>query len=326
MTFTAGKTVVCPSQGLGNIENISTSFFSQKSEKFHLLRLICSCMTLMVPFATAQTIGHQHRKDSDPKPSSDCVSSGFMAWRFRLLSFRKPGSRVLSVSRSLVVICSCLFSIVPPPLTAQTQWQSVTPQEGANVSVPANLHFTVAGQANDATLTMIFSTQKAVYPNDENVAVDCLSVAGAVLGTVVPARHFTGERNAAPAAFTWDVPLACLRASPAIFRVLLDPGAAVTIQNAWLNYRTGTLPLLADTALIEGYANRISVHPGEAIEFKISVAQPENISIDFLRLGTDNVVMSVPGPIPAISQPYSLDAYKQGANWRTTYTLQVPAA
>jgi len=57
MTFAIGEKVVYPNQGVGTIENISTRFFEQKPEKFYLLRLICSSMTVMVPFATAQTIG-----------------------------------------------------------------------------------------------------------------------------------------------------------------------------------------------------------------------------------------------------------------------------
>ena len=57
MTFAVGEKVVYPNQGVGTIENISTRFFEQKPEKFYLLRLFCSSMTVMVPFANAQTIG-----------------------------------------------------------------------------------------------------------------------------------------------------------------------------------------------------------------------------------------------------------------------------
>jgi len=57
MTFAVGEKVVYPNQGVGTIENISTRFFSQKPEKFYLLRLVCSSMTVMVPFANAETIG-----------------------------------------------------------------------------------------------------------------------------------------------------------------------------------------------------------------------------------------------------------------------------
>ncbi len=57
MTFAVGEKVVYPNQGVGTIENISVRFFSQKPEKFYIVRRICSSMTVMVPFATAQTIG-----------------------------------------------------------------------------------------------------------------------------------------------------------------------------------------------------------------------------------------------------------------------------
>lgn len=57
MTFAIGEKVVYPNQGVGTIENISTRFFAQKPEKFYLLRLFCTSMTVMVPFANAQSIG-----------------------------------------------------------------------------------------------------------------------------------------------------------------------------------------------------------------------------------------------------------------------------
>jgi CarD family transcriptional regulator len=57
MTFAVGEKVVYPNQGVGTIENISTRFFAQKPEKFYLLRLVCSSMTVMVPFANAQNVG-----------------------------------------------------------------------------------------------------------------------------------------------------------------------------------------------------------------------------------------------------------------------------
>lgn len=57
MTFAVGEKVVYPNQGVGTIENISTRFFETRPEKFYLLRLFCSSMTVMVPFSNAQTIG-----------------------------------------------------------------------------------------------------------------------------------------------------------------------------------------------------------------------------------------------------------------------------
>src|SRR3954447_15582235 len=57
MTCAVGEKVVYPNQGVGTIENISTRFFEQRPEKFYLLRLFCSSMTVMVPFSNAETIG-----------------------------------------------------------------------------------------------------------------------------------------------------------------------------------------------------------------------------------------------------------------------------
>jgi CarD family transcriptional regulator len=57
MTFAVGEKVVYPNQGVGTIENISTRYFEQRPEKFYLLRLFCSSMTVMVPFSNAETIG-----------------------------------------------------------------------------------------------------------------------------------------------------------------------------------------------------------------------------------------------------------------------------
>lgn len=56
-TFVVGEKVVYPNQGVGTIENISTRYFEQKPERFYLLRLFCSSMTVMVPFANAESIG-----------------------------------------------------------------------------------------------------------------------------------------------------------------------------------------------------------------------------------------------------------------------------
>src|SRR6201992_1663868 len=57
MTFAVGEKVVYPNQGVGTIENISPRYFEQRPEKFYLLRLFCSSMTVMVPFSNAETIG-----------------------------------------------------------------------------------------------------------------------------------------------------------------------------------------------------------------------------------------------------------------------------
>src|ERR1700761_3852536 len=57
MTFQIGDKVVYPNQGVGTIENISIRSFGAASERFYLLRLGCSAMTVMVPFSNAANIG-----------------------------------------------------------------------------------------------------------------------------------------------------------------------------------------------------------------------------------------------------------------------------
>lgn len=57
MTFQIGEKVVYPNQGIGTVENISIRSFGSHSEKFYLLRLIYSSMTVMVPFSHVDDVG-----------------------------------------------------------------------------------------------------------------------------------------------------------------------------------------------------------------------------------------------------------------------------
>ena len=55
--FQIGEKVVYPNHGIGTIENISTRSFGAQNERFYLLRLIYTSMTVMVPFSHASEIG-----------------------------------------------------------------------------------------------------------------------------------------------------------------------------------------------------------------------------------------------------------------------------
>lgn len=57
MAFQIGEKVVYPNQGIGTIENISYRSFGNQTEKFYLLRLMYSSMTVMVPFSHVQDVG-----------------------------------------------------------------------------------------------------------------------------------------------------------------------------------------------------------------------------------------------------------------------------
>ncbi|MCC6860216.1 MAG: CarD family transcriptional regulator [Bryobacterales bacterium] len=57
MTFQIGEKVVYPNQGVATVENISTRSFGTQLEKFYLLRLQYSSMTVMVPFSHVSVVG-----------------------------------------------------------------------------------------------------------------------------------------------------------------------------------------------------------------------------------------------------------------------------
>lgn len=56
-TFVIGDKVVYPNQGIATIENISTRSFGNQFERFYLLRLMYTSMTVMVPFSNAASVG-----------------------------------------------------------------------------------------------------------------------------------------------------------------------------------------------------------------------------------------------------------------------------
>ncbi len=57
MTFQIGEKVVYPNQGIGTVETVSSRCFGGQFEKFYLLRLLYSSMTVMVPFSHVEEVG-----------------------------------------------------------------------------------------------------------------------------------------------------------------------------------------------------------------------------------------------------------------------------
>lgn len=55
--FQVGEKVVYPNQGIGTIENISSRTFGSRFERFYLLRLTYTDMTVLVPFSHVEEIG-----------------------------------------------------------------------------------------------------------------------------------------------------------------------------------------------------------------------------------------------------------------------------
>ncbi|HVO99022.1 MAG TPA: CarD family transcriptional regulator [Bryobacteraceae bacterium] len=56
MTFHVGEKVVYPNHGVATIENISSRAFAGHFERFYLLRLSYSSMTVMVPFSHVEDL------------------------------------------------------------------------------------------------------------------------------------------------------------------------------------------------------------------------------------------------------------------------------
>src|SRR5579863_2463235 len=55
--FQIGEKVVYPNHGIGTIENISSRTFGAQIERFYLLRLTYTSMTVLVPFSHVAEIG-----------------------------------------------------------------------------------------------------------------------------------------------------------------------------------------------------------------------------------------------------------------------------
>ncbi|MGI8958732.1 MAG: CarD family transcriptional regulator [Bryobacteraceae bacterium] len=57
MGFQVGEKVVYPNHGIGTVENISSRSFGAQQERFYLLRLSPTSMTVMVPFSHVGDVG-----------------------------------------------------------------------------------------------------------------------------------------------------------------------------------------------------------------------------------------------------------------------------
>jgi CarD family transcriptional regulator len=57
MFFQVGEKVVYPNHGVATVENISIRSFGTQSEKFYLLRLSASSLTVLLPFSHVQDVG-----------------------------------------------------------------------------------------------------------------------------------------------------------------------------------------------------------------------------------------------------------------------------
>ncbi len=105
MTFEIGEKVVYPNQGVGTIENISARSFGAQFEKFYLLRLVYTSMTVMVPFSNVGNIGlRKITKTSEIAKVLNYLSIGVVSniadWkcRFKVNSEKMQSGNLLQIA------------------------------------------------------------------------------------------------------------------------------------------------------------------------------------------------------------------------------------
>lgn len=81
MAFQIGEKVVYPNHGVGTIENISIRSFGSQNERFYLLRLAYSSMTVMVPFSHAEEVGlRKVTRNTEVAKVLNFLASGTPRW------------------------------------------------------------------------------------------------------------------------------------------------------------------------------------------------------------------------------------------------------
>ncbi len=108
MTFEIGEKVVYPNQGVGTIENISARSFGAQFEKFYLLRLVYTSMTVMVPFSNVSNIGlRKITKTTEINrvlnylAAGECINCPDWKNRFRLNSDKMQSGNLLQIAEVL---------------------------------------------------------------------------------------------------------------------------------------------------------------------------------------------------------------------------------
>jgi CarD family transcriptional regulator len=116
MTFQVGEKVVYPNHGVGTIENISTRSFGATFERFYLLKLAYSSMTVMVPFSHVDDVGLRKITKAGEiarvfsfLSSGTCKCSSDWKVRFKVNSEKMRSGSLLEIAevmKSLLIIQS----------------------------------------------------------------------------------------------------------------------------------------------------------------------------------------------------------------------------
>ena len=105
MSFQIGDKVVYPNHGVGTIEQISSRNIAGQPEKFYLLRISASSLTVMVPFASVENVGlRKIVKQAEVErvltylSNGDCRTHADWKWRFKENSEKMRTGSLLQVA------------------------------------------------------------------------------------------------------------------------------------------------------------------------------------------------------------------------------------
>ena len=114
MNFQIGEKIVYPNHGIGTVENISTRSFGTQLERFYLLRLTASSMTVMVPFSHVTNVGLRRvTRNCEVVKVLNFLAEGICHWkcdwkdRFKENSERMNSGSMLEVAevmKTLVIL------------------------------------------------------------------------------------------------------------------------------------------------------------------------------------------------------------------------------
>ncbi len=104
-TFRIGEKVVYPNHGVGTIEQISTRNLAGAAEKFYLLRINGSTLTVMVPFGNVESVGLRRIiKQTEAEriliylSNGTCETPADWKWRFKENSEKMRTGSLLQVA------------------------------------------------------------------------------------------------------------------------------------------------------------------------------------------------------------------------------------
>jgi CarD family transcriptional regulator len=105
VTFRIGEKVVYPNHGVGTIEQISTRSLVGAAEKFYLLRINGSSLTVMVPFGNVESVGlRKIIKHAEAErilvylSNGHCETPADWKWRFKENSEKMRTGSLLQVA------------------------------------------------------------------------------------------------------------------------------------------------------------------------------------------------------------------------------------